>query len=209
MISRNIVELPDSYKKSEGSVNNRLLLLGEMAIADARDDLRDIDESTDIEKAYGRTLDLFGGIVGQKRGRMNDVKYRYLIFTKIASNMSQSTHESVMYNVLKMFNANQGDISLEDISIEEDDKPCVVRLAKMPLDTLIAAGFTSRQAVRMIETVLPACVTIEAENFEGTFEFADTADEHDEEAGFADEERTIGGYFGLLYGEDDETELPL
>lgn len=209
MISKNIVELPDSYKKTEESANNKLLLLGEMAIADAKKDLDDIDESMDIQNAYGKTLDLFGGIVGQKRGQMNDVKYRYLIYTKIASNMSRSTHESVMYNVLKMFNANRGDISIKDVSIEEDKRPCVVRLAKMPLDTLIAAGFTSRQAVRMIETVLPACVTIEAENFEGTFEFAGTVDEYDEKAGFADEAQSIGGYFGLLYGEDDETKLPL
>lgn len=209
MSSENVKRLPDAYKKGSESNNSKLLELQELGFADVRQDLSDLYDSLDIENAYGKTLDLFGDIVDQKRGALNDVQYRYMIYAKIGSNMSKCDHNSVMDTVLKMFNANAGDISLEDVSIEETDKSCVVHLAKMPLDTLVAAGFTSKQAVEMIKMVLPICVTVIADNFEGTFEFSGTADEYDEDAGFADEQGTIGGYLGLFYGEDEEVPLPI
>ena len=58
--------------------------------------------------------------------------------------------------------------------------------------------------------LLPIGVGVSASNFNGTFEFADTATEYDENAGFGNIEQTIGGYMGLLYGEDtDSPVLPI
>ena len=56
----------------------------------------------------------------------------------------------------------------------------------------------------MIESLLPICVTLSADNFEGTFEFSDAADEYDKLAGFGDADQTIGGYLGLYLGDDDK-----
>ena len=61
----------------------------------------------------------------------------------------------------------------------------------------------------MIEKLLPVGVKVFADEFEGTFEFAGTHTEYDEASGFADNGQTLGGWFGLLFGEDDEMPLPL
>ena len=62
----------------------------------------------------------------------------------------------------------------------------------------------------MVELLMPIGVTIENANFEGTFEFAETATEYDENAGFGNIEQTIGGYMGLSLGSDDiEPVLPI
>ena len=76
---------------------------------------------------------------------------------------------------------------------------------KFPLEVLVNAGFTSLQAVDFIKCVAPIGTKVNAENFQGTFEFADTAGAYDEAAGFADIEQTMGGYFGLLLGEDTDS----
>lgn len=52
----------------------------------------------------------------------------------------------------------------------------------------------------MIESLLPICVTLEADNFEGTFEFADVDNEYDKAKGFGNIEQTIGGYRRLGSG---------
>ena len=44
-----------------------------------------------------------------------------------------------------------------------------------------------------------------AVNFQGTFEFADTAGVYDETAGFGNVEQTIGGHLGLLLGDDENS----
>lgn len=207
MLSRNLNKLPDAFKKTEDSNNNKMLLMQEHAIDDFLKDMEDLEESLDIWKAYGKTLDLYGDIVGQKRGAMNDDMYRYIILTKISANMTQADESSVISNIFKMFNISEQNKG--SIVITESDEPCTLKLTRLPLETLLSAGFTSKQAVEMIKSVLPAGVSIIAENFEGTFEFSATADEYDENAGFADDKQTIGGYLGLLYGESDEKVLPI
>jgi len=103
-----------------------------------------------------------------------------------------------------MFGSQMGDITLDDLEVVEEERPCVVKLTKFPVQVLISAGFSSRQAVTMIESLLPTCVTLAADNFEGTFEFAESAGVYDELAGFGNMEQTIGGYLGLYLGDDDK-----
>ena len=112
--------------------------------------------------------------------------------------------------VVQMFNTEHGNITLDDFELKETDSPCKVRLTKFPLFVLVNAGFSSKQAVQMIESLLPICVTLDADNFEGTFEFAELDNELDNEKGFGNIEQTIGGYLGLLLGEDEKIPiLPL
>lgn len=201
---RLVERLPDCYRKDEDSNNHKLLELERLATEELRLDIKTVLDSLDLNQANGNTLDLYGDMLGQRRGLLNDEQYRYMILTRIGRNVVQGDYNSVMSTLILMFGSQAGDITLDDLEIVEGERPCVVRLTKFPVYVLINAGFSSRQAVAMIESLLPVCVTLSADNFEGTFEFADTADVYDEQAGFGNIGQTIGGYLGLYLGDDDK-----
>lgn len=201
----NVDKLPDSYSKGKNSNNYKLLNLNEQAVADAKTDALAILNMVDIQQATGHTLDLYGEMVGQKRGALNDDQYRFMILTRVGMNVVQGNYKTVIESIKCMFGCEASDIILKD-----SENPCSVEVVKFPLEVLVNAGFTSTQAVVMINSLLPIGVSLENINFDGTFEFADTADVYDEQAGFADINQTIGGYFGLLQGDDENTPiLPL
>lgn len=201
---RPVERLPDCYRKDEDSNNHKLLKLERLATEELRLDIKTVLDSLDLNQANGNTLDLYGDMLGQRRGLLNDEQYRYMILARIGRNVVQGDYNSVMSTLILMFGSQAGDITLDDLEVVEGERPCVVRLTKFPVYVLINAGFSSRQAVAMIESLLPVCVTLSADNFEGTFEFADTADAYDEQAGFGNIGQTIGGYLGLYLGDDDK-----
>lgn len=200
---KHIDRLPDCYRKDENSNNFKLLELNSRTIQELRKDLKAVLDVLDLNQAAGKTLDLYGDMLQQKRGLLNDEQYRYMLFSKIGRNTVQGDYNSIMNTLVLMFNSQKGDITLDDLDLVEEDRACVVKLTKFPIFVLVNAGFSSRQAVTMIESLLPVCVTLSADNFEGTFEFAEFDGEYDKAAGFADLAQTYGGYFGLLLGEDD------
>ncbi len=200
----NVQKLPDAYRKDKKSNNYKLLELTASQASALRDDLQAINESLDLNKATGKTLDLYGKMLDQKRGLLNDVQYRYMLYTAIGRNVVQGDYNSVMDIIVRMFNTEHGQVTLDDFELTEIKNPCKVKLTKFPLFVLVNAGFSSKQAVQMMESLLPVCVTIEADNFEGTFEFAEFDAEEDALKGFGNIEQTIGGYVGLLLGEDEK-----
>lgn len=200
---RPIERLPDCYRKDSQSNNHRLLELNRQPVQELRQDIQAVMDALDLNAAGGRTLDLYGDMLQQRRGLLNDEQYRYMLLSKIGRNTVQGDYKSIMDTLVLMFGSQMGDITLDDLELEEEERPCVVKLTKFPVFVLVNAGFSSRQAVEMIESLLPICVTLSADNFEGTFEFADAADVYDELAGFGDIEQTIGGYLGLYLGDDD------
>lgn len=200
---KHIERLPDCYRKDGGSNNFRLLELNRQATEELREDLKAVLNVLDLNQATGKTLDLYGDMLQQRRGLLNDEQYRYMLFSKIGRNTVQGDYNSIMNTLVLMFNSQKGDITLDDLDLAEEERACVVKLTKFPIFVLVNAGFSSRQAVTMIESLLPVCVTLSADNFEGTFEFAEFDREYDKAAGFADLAQTYGGYFGLLLGEDD------
>ncbi len=195
--------LPDCYRKDKDSNNHKLLELGHYAAEGLKKDIASVRDMLDINLAEGKTLDLYGDMLGQRRGLLNDGQYRYMLLARIGRNVVQGDYISIMHALVLMFGSQMGDIALDDLELEEEGRPCVVKLTKFPVQVLANAGFSSRQAVEMTELLLPICVTLSADNFEGTFEFADTADIYDEAAGFADLGMSIGGHLGLLLGDDD------
>lgn len=201
--------LPDAFCKEPGCNNEKLLRLNAEIISQIRQDIQAVDDANDLDKASGKTLDLYGEVLNQPRGQMNDIQYRYLLYTKIGANSVSGDYFSTMRCLMQLFRVDPDDPEYADFMIVEDDLPGVVRLEKMPLHVLAGAGFTSKQAVQMIEKLLPVGVKVFADEFEGTLEFAETHTEYDEKAGFADNDQTLGGWFGLLFGEDGETPLPL
>lgn len=201
----NVKKLPDAYLKTLDSNNHKLLNLNEQAIADIKADAQALLDVLDLWQATGYTLDLYGETVGQKRGGLTDDQYRYMILTRIAINTVQGNYESVTDIIPRLFNCKPTDIIIKD-----SERPCRVEIQKFPLDLLVNTGFTSLQAIELIEQLLPICVTVDDVNFNGTFEFGETANEYDELKGFGNEEQTIGGYFGLLLGDDENRPvLPL
>lgn len=196
----NVNKLPDSYAKSTDSNNYKLLNLNEQAIADVKADAQALYDSLDLKQATGHTLDLYGEMVGQKRGVLTDEQYYYMILTKLGINAVQGNYATISAMMQKIFDCKASDIILRDGATSG-----LVEVEKFPLSVLVDAGFTSKNAIELIESLLPIGVIINDASFEGTFEFADTADEYDEAAGFADLNQTIGGYFGLLLGDDENS----
>ena len=203
-MSNNVKKLPDAYKKTSNSNNSKLLQLQEDSLEAFLDDLSDLLESLNLDKAYGKTLDLYGEMVGQRRGKLTDEQYRLMIKAKSSSSSVGADLTSIINAMCLLFKAEPS-----EISIAETQNPCEVEITKLPLTVLLEAGFTTKQAVEIVKTLLPICVTVIATGFEGTFEFAATDTEQSDTAGFADEEQTIGGFFGMLYGDDNDTPLPI
>lgn len=201
--------LPDAFCKEDGCNNDKLLRLNAEMVSQIRQDIQAVDSTNDLEQAYGKTLDWYGIDLNQPRGSMNDVKYRYLLRTRIGVNCVGGDYLSTMRCLMQLFHIDPAGAAQERFVLLEDESPCLVRLEKMPVHVLAGAGFTSKQAVQMIEMLLPVGVTVFADEFEGTLEFAQTYTEYDQTAGFADDAQTFGGWFGLLFGEDGETPLPL
>lgn len=229
----NVKRLPDAYYKGADGNNYKLLHLNELAVNVFSKDLTDVLNCLDIMQATGKTLDLYGGSVDQKRGVLNDTQYRLMILTKIGKNICQGDYNSVVELLTQMFHCDKGDIILRDSS-----EPCRVVVEKLPLEVLINAGFSSEQAITMIELLLPVCVKLSDANFEGTFEFGGIggsstyetfstftyqeletktyiqmeetySQEYDENKGFGNIEQKIGGYFGLVLDDTNAFDLPI
>lgn len=203
--TNHVKNLPDYYKKDAESNNYRLLEVEKCAVSDLRADIASVLSVLDLNEASGRTLDLYGEMMNQPRGVATDSQYIYMIKSKIMRNISSGDYGSVVRAICMTF-----DCDPSEVLILEKEEPCVVELVVLPLSVINKAGLTTRQTVAMIKQLLPVGITLESFLFEGTFTFSALETEYDASAGFCDvEDGVIGGYFGILYGEDDEPILPI
>ncbi|MBR6613163.1 MAG: hypothetical protein IKK84_00160 [Clostridia bacterium] len=199
----NVTRLPDSYNKNVNSNNYKLLQLQEEQFDKLREDIRAVFDMLDIEKASGKTLELYGDMVQQPRGALNDTQYKIMLKTKLSQFQSKGSFGDVMNLIVETFNCKPTDISIVEKGA------CTVYVAKLPLDVLVSAGLTTTQAVQLIKSLLPSGVTVEADYFEGTFELGAVEGENDITKGFAAfEGDENGGYLGATLGED-EAPLPI
>lgn len=197
--------LPDYYKKSEASNNYKILAVEKFPIDNFETDLSNVFKSLDLDSANGKTLDLYGEMLEQPRGTATDEQYILMIRSKIMRNLSGGDYPSVLNAICNTFKCEPSQVCI----VEKDD-PCTVELVVMPLDIINKAGMTTKQTVAMIQRLLPVGITLESYLFEGTFSFSNSETEYNETAGFCDiEGGTIGGFFGILYGEDNEPILPI
>ena len=172
-----------------------------------REIFKQLDGVFDIYQATGKTLDLYGERVGQKRGGLNDTKYRFLILSKVAVNTSGVDYESIMNNLINILGCNYEDVKI--IEMQDHEEPATVKMVAMPYEILGRAGFTSRQASQIVKMLLPIGVNLIFEELQGSFEFAAIDDDYDEKKGFANDAQTIGGTLGMLVGEDEDKDLPI
>lgn len=217
MFNDNVRKLPDAYYKGKDGNNYKLLQLNELSAQMLDKDMTDVLNSLDIEQATGATLDLYGQMLGQERGSLNDYQYRLVIKNKIAENMCQGDFNSVLELLSQIFECDVKDIAIQEVATNKID------IKRMSLTALSKAGFTGEQAIEMVERILPVCVKVNSANIEGTFEFGDVGYQqyqqiealtyqnletktyqdlengsYDETKGFGNIEQAIGGYFGLL-----------
>ena len=195
--------LPDAYKKTPDSNNSKILRIEKSAMDDLRTVIQGISDSLDLERAYGDTLDLYGEMVGQERGKATDDQYRVLIKSRIVRNLCNGDYDSIVRLLALVFGCDPSDISLV-----ETDTPCHVRLESMPFAALNQLVIDINTALKIIEEVMPAGVQLESVQFTGTFEFGDESMVYDEAAGFSDEAQTIGGYLGYIFS-DLSPDLPV
>lgn len=81
--------LTSNYKKRPGSNNAKLLGLANAEMNELVDVFKKIEDSRDIDKAHGKTLDNAGKNVLEYRNGRTDEEYREHIKIKIIANMSQ------------------------------------------------------------------------------------------------------------------------
>lgn len=204
-----VKNLPDCLNKLKESNNYKILETVRQSLDGIFVDINDVLDSLDLEKATGKTLDLFGDSVGQSRGLATDTQYRLLIKSKIMMNFTTGDHTSIVRALCITFNCEP-----TEVYIKEGSQPCTVEIAMLPLSVLNRAGLTVKQVIGMVDRLLPVGVTLETFLFEGTFLFTDNdwvATETQGFAGYAEHygKEVEGGYLGVVSGEEDEIILPI
>lgn len=207
LTSKNVSKLPDAFDKRQDSNNAKMLALNEGNISILQQVFEQLHDSLDIYKATGKTLDLYGEAVGQKRGGLNDTKFRFLILSKVAVNTSGVDYETIMDNLIHILGCKYEDVKI--IEMQDHAEPATVKMVAMPFEILGRAGFTSRQAAQIVKLLLPISVNLIFDELQGTFEFAAQDNDYDEGKGFGNVEQTIGGTLSMLVGEDEEKPLPI
>lgn len=199
-----VKNLPDVYCKTDDSNNSKILQIEKHAMDKLREAIRATYESLDLDNATGATLDLYGDMVGQPRGKAIDSQYRLLIKTRIIRNLANGDYNGIVNLLSLIFGCSPTEIVLTEL-----DEPCKVRMESMPIDILNATEINVDTAVQIIKELIPAGVMLESAEFTGTFEFSGGTElVYDADAGFADIDQTIGGYLGYMFS-GDMPELPI
>lgn len=198
-----VKNLPDAFRKTQDSNNAKILELAKSSVHELRKAVSAVYDGLDIDKAVGKTLDMFGDMVGQSRGAATDEQYRAMIKSKICRNLANADHDSIVKAICVVFGCEP-----HEVLLCEADAPCVVSLEKLPFEALNKSNIDAATAVKIIAGLMPAGVLLEALNFTGTFEFAATADVYDADKGFGNTEQTVGGYLGLL-SDSEGSNLPI
>lgn len=188
--------LPDTYRKDVNSNNYKILETERDACEVLRKTLNEVYGILDIDNAIGETLDMYGERIGRPRGNTTDEQYIILLKAKIMRNLANGSYRGVCGAICATFGCD-----INALKFEDSDNPCSIKATVFPVQEINAAGFTASQALAIIKSLLPVCVTLEPIAIDGTFEFADAENVIDNNAGFTDVEGgTIGGTFGWIYG---------
>lgn len=200
-----VKNLPDSYNKSKSSNSYKILNLNKLLIDDFYKDIQSVFDMVDINKAKGKTLDLYGNMINQARGAATDQQYLYLIRAKIARNLAGGSYQDITNAICIIF-----DCEPSQIYIVEAQNPCTVEIIVLPLSVILHAGFTTSQTLSLIKSLLPVGVTLETFLFEGTFELASTENITDFDKGFSSYEGSEdGGYLGITGSGENDSILPI
>lgn len=196
--------LPDAYRKDADSNISKILQIEKAEMDRLRADMLAVYDALDLNKAHGKTLDLYGSAVGQERGRATDNQYRVLIKARILRNFANGDHGSIVNLLAMIFDCNP-----EEILLTELEAPCEVRVDRLPFTALNNMALDINTVLKIVREVIPAGVYMGSVAFTGTFEFsAGTELVYDDKKGFADTAQTFGGTLGYIFNEEP-TDLPV
>lgn len=198
-----INNLPETYNTAGNSNLGKLIKLLEDTLTKVESEITKVLDMVNIETAAGYTLDLYGVMLGQSRGNLNDEQYRKILLLKSSRNNCKGTYEDVARQIAIVLNCDFSEIVLNETGTAQ------VSITRMPLQTIVDSGLSASQILLMIQKLLPVGVKLSIIDCEGTFEFSDSIDEQSIEEGFANDDQTNGGYLGLILGADNETILPI
>lgn len=198
--------LPDAYRKDTDSNNYKILNIQKIEIDGIKKDTEDVYNTLDLDQATGKTLDLYGDMLGQARGYATDDQYRVMIKAKIVRNLMTGSLDSIINAGCLMFGCDPS-----EMHIVEDESPAAVKIISLPYRVINYVGLSASQVVELIIKLVPVGITVKSAELQGTFEFGTTDSEYDEEKGFADSETspTMGGYLGYIYSAENEQPLPI
>lgn len=164
----------------------------------------------DVDQAEGTTLDLTGENVGQARGAATDEVYRIMIKSKVARNLSTSDINTIIRVLSLALDCDYSEVNIEEMYTDPfEPEPAAIKLIQLPLEKLNAAGMSPYQFSQIVKRTVAAGIRIGVIELAGTFEYGNVGDPPDNDAGFADEEQTIGGTLGAAYSPGTGSELPI
>lgn len=207
---RMLQRLTDVYNKNPNSNIGKVISIVASQIDSLTGTFERIERWRGIDEARGTTLDNIGKNVDQLRGQTSDEVYRILIKSKIARNLSTGDINTIINILALSIDTNPSEIRIQETWNDPDDpEPAGIKLIQVPIGRLNEVGMTGKQFGRIVSLTLAAGISVREIDLQGTFEFGSVQEVVDNNAGFADIDQTIGGYFGSLYQPANDIDVPV
>lgn len=205
-----IIEVfPDVYDKGKGSNFYKLISTITPEFDEILSVIQDIQLNLDIEKATGATLTKLATNVNQQRGRVNDKVLRTLIKSKIASDMSEGTIETILNIVSFIFGDELHQTQIVELWHSDTEEQLAAFRLYVPIEGITESGITLNQFVQVMTKLKSAGVAIYAD-LQGTFEFGLIEEFGIEfENGFSDITGVVGGTLGVMFDPEEDEPLPI
>ena len=212
MLNKMLGMIPDAFAKTKETNFGKLFIILNQQITSLTQTLEKVENWRSIDEARGTVLDKIGADLEQYRGLADDEIYRLLIKSRIIRAQSSGTFDDIIRAICATVDCQPSDISViaatESNDLNLNDEPLAVVIERTPLGSLNAIGMNVGTFTKIVEHSVMAGVRVISINLEGTFEFSESYDDYDELKGFANEEGTIGGFFGDTYL-DTGVDLPI
>ncbi|WP_408956242.1 hypothetical protein [Natroniella sp. ANB-PHB2] len=205
--------LPDAFLKITDSNLGKFLKIFVDEITEIEGAKDEVKEVSRLEDAYGNSLDLHGGNVGQLRGQAHDDLYRLLIRSKVQSNLSGGNVNEIIDYIVTLLQIDRDDIELIEPDWDADAYEEASFEIKIPLEVISNLLVTIDQFTTVVNRLAGAGVRPYLVG-EGTFQLVEpNFDENneydpiiDENIGLADEEQTYGGTLSAVYQPPEEAD---
>ena len=212
MLNKMLSMIPDAFAKTKETNFGKLFIILSEQVNGVTQTVEKIENWRSIDEAKGIVLDKIGSDLEQYRGMADDEIYRLLIKSRIIRAQSSGTFDDIIKAICATVNCTPDQISVisakESRDINLNNERLAIVIEKTPLNSLNAIGMNVGTFTKIIEHSVMAGVRVISINLEGTFEFSETYDDYDELKGFANEEGSIGGFFGDTYL-DKGIDLPI
>ncbi|WP_394557371.1 hypothetical protein [Priestia aryabhattai] len=200
--------ISDAFIKTDNSNLGKIFSLLDDEINQLKDTFQTIEEWHDINNAQGKTLDLLGEEIGQKRGKTDDEVYRSLIKSKIARDTSDGSFNKIIEVLAQTLNCSPSEFRLHSA-----DEPAAIYMTDTPLSIIYEAGFTPYTFANIVQSTVSAGIEVQSIQLDGTFELSSVSDYENDPSGLNGlsslTRPTQGGTLGSYIVPGKETAVPL